>query len=171
MAFTTPATYSTGELMTATKMNLIRDNILALKDPPSDVITLDTTNYTLSSVTWTAIDSTNLSISLDTVGGVIEVGFMGVFNYTAGGNRNGKLDIYIDGVAMFGDDGVSSVGLTTAPIAPGVGFVVRKEGLTAGTHVIRIYWKCGNAADTFTLYAGAGTAQADNHPHFWAIER
>lgn len=171
MAYTTPATYSTGELMTATKMNLIRDNIIALKDPPSDVITLDTSNYTLSSTSWTAIDSTNLSISLDTVGGVIEIGFVGVFNYTAGANRSGKLDIYVDGVAMFGDDGVASVGLTTATIGHTTTIVVRKEGLSAGTHTIRIYWKCDNAADTFTLYAGAGTANADHHPHFWAIER
>jgi len=173
MAWVAPSTRSTGDLITASIWNAdIVANTLSLKDPPSDVKDInEAANYTLASVSWTDIDATDLSIAITTTGGVVEVGFIGNFSY-ATTSRSGKVDVDIDGNRVGTDDGLALVrGVGTETAYASVGFVVRKEGLTAAAHTIKMQWKCENAADTLTLYAGAGTANLDTHPQFWAIER
>ena len=75
MAYTVPKTWAVDEVLGATDMNTyVRDNIVALKDPPSFLTAFASGELVLSTTatTFTAISSA-LSASLGTYGGDIMV--------------------------------------------------------------------------------------------------
>lgn len=163
MTWTTPRTWSTGELVTASLLNThLRDNLDALKNPPSDsYLANESANYTTTSTSFVDVDATNLVFTLDTGGGDVQVAFNGV----VGGNGTVYFDVEVDGVRFAGDDGITRTinGSTHA-----LSFIILVEGLAAGSHTFKLQWKV--SASTGTLYAGAGTANFDVHPQFWARE-
>lgn len=162
MAYTTPRTW-TEELVTASLLNeQLRDNMVALKDPPTDAHDINEgADYTTSANTWADIDSTDLSSTITTTGGDVLLWFVGTVNVTSG---RGHFDFTVDGTRVGGDDGlVRTPGASVVAIVPLI-YLVRD--LAAGQHTFRVQWKSAGA----TLWAGAGTANADVHPHFGARE-
>ncbi|MGB1287333.1 MAG: hypothetical protein ACPG7F_12415 [Aggregatilineales bacterium] len=168
MTWTTPRTWLTGEILTASDMNThLRDNLDALKDPPTDHYMLDEiSNYSTTSTTFVDIDNTNLSLTIETTGGDVLVGFVGGFTSTVNGIVFLELDL--DGVVVGGDDGITAgICETTAP-GTTMSFVWLLTGLSAGSHTVALQWRV--TGGTARLYAGAGTTSADIHPQFWIRE-
>ena len=177
MAWTTPKTW-TAETLAATDMNThIRDNLNALKTPPTEVYNgNEGTDLTLSSASWADLDATSGKFSLDitTTGGDVMFGFSANFN-PVGGNSVLYLDIMIDGVAWanttFGaTSGVFAVPLsnTANAIDGGVNLVRLLQDIPAGTHTFKMRYKV--LGSNITLFRAAGTADADIMPQFWVRE-
>jgi hypothetical protein len=164
MAWTEPKTdWALGELVTQSDLNAIGDNLAALKEPPSANYELDEgSDYTTTSSSFVDIDATDLALTIETTGGDILVGFIGSFN-SSGDNHN-FLEIDLDGSPVGGDDGICKWRDRNEK----TGFVYLITGVSAAPHTIKLQWK--RDAGTLTLYAGAGTSDADAHPQFWARE-
>lgn len=169
-SWTTPRTWTTGELVTKSIMDThVRDNLNALHTPTSFYCVIDQgANYTYTTTTFADIDSTNLSSGARTwAGGLVLVGFSGSMQHS----NNAAifyLDVAIDGSRVGGDDGLIVVDqAATANEASNISFTTLIP-VSAGSHTISIQWKTSGA--TLTLYAGAGTANYDIHPRFFGIE-
>jgi hypothetical protein len=68
-AWTTPRTWVTDELVTASMLNThIRDNLNALKTPPHNSYST-TGNYSTTSTSWVDVDSGNMSLTVVSAGG------------------------------------------------------------------------------------------------------
>jgi len=163
MGWSTPHTWQSGELVTATLLNThLKDNLDFLKAPPTALYTLNQgSDYTTTSTSFVDVDATNLSLTITTAGGDVLIVFTGY----GGGTSRLYFDILIDGVRMAGDDGfVSAVNAVNTPVA----IVVLKQGLAPGSHTFKLQWKVNSG--TGTLYAGAGTSGADVHPQFFVRE-
>lgn len=175
MAWSSPITWSSS-LVTVSQFNQqIRDNMNALKDPPTALHTVDRTpvegDYTTSSTSFITVDGTNLALSITTAGGDIFVGFVGtVFHSATAGNHRVFFDVTLDGVSVVGDDGICAAFFTsgTAPEVMPVAFVYLIDSPSAGAHTIRLRWRVNSG--TVGLYAGAGTSNGNLHPQFWVRE-
>jgi hypothetical protein len=74
MTWTLPKTWFAGELVTANLLNThLRDNLNALHARPKVVYKDNACSYSTSSSTLVDVDSSNLSLSLDTTGGDVLV--------------------------------------------------------------------------------------------------
>lgn len=173
-AWSSPRTWSAGELVTASLFNThLRDQLNALKAPPTDYYNVDeASNYTTTSTSFTDVDATDLALSITTTGGDILVMFSGSYNVN---NTIGRLflEIDLDGSAQATNDGALAYygnGITNidGAILP-ISFQRWLFGVSAGAHVIKLQWKV-SSGHTATLYAGAGTSNADIHPQFSARE-
>jgi hypothetical protein len=163
MAWTAPKTWVVGEAVTAADLNAhIRDNLLALKAPPTTLIKLDeSSDYTTTSTSFVAIDNTKLNLSITTTGGdVLIVFFANLSNSTS----HVQLDVEFDGVAIGGDNGLIRVsgGSGNYGLAS---LSCLKQSVSAGTHSVRMMWKVPSG--TGTLYSGT---TLDIHPMFWVRE-
>lgn len=168
MTWENPKTWVTGELVTAAMLNThLRDNLNALKSPPSDdYVCNESTNYTTTSSSFVNVDATNLALTINTNGGDVMVGFHGVvINNTT--NAIIYLDVEVDGSRHAGDDGALEIQFATFTILP-ASFVRLITGLAEGSHTFKLQWKV--SAGTGTLYAGSGTPTVDSHPQLWARE-
>lgn len=162
--WTTPKTWSTGEALSASDMNThIRDNLGALKAPPTAVYTCDeVSDYVTSQTTFVDVDASNLTLTITTTGGDVMVGFHGHI-YANGGICH--LDVEVDGTREGGDDGITVV---YSNYRQAVSFTRLITNLDAGTHTFKLQWKV--TAGSAALYAGAGTANLNVHPQFWVRE-
>lgn len=165
MAWTTPSSQTTGTLITASIWNTdIVDNLIALKDPPSDYYTLNEgANYTTTSTSFVDVDAVNLALTITTTGGDVFVGFHGV---VANGSAEVFFDVDQDGARIGGDDGIIRVDHGGDP--SDCCFVRQIENPSAASHTYKLQWKV--LSGTGTLYAGAGTSNLDVHPQFWVRE-
>jgi hypothetical protein len=165
-AWVTPKTWSVDELVTASDLNThLRDNLNALKAPPSASVVLNqASDYTTSNTSFVDIDATTLALTITTTGGDVFVHFHGVVGISAGGVC---LDFTIDGTRHAGDDGIMRSGSPNE--GETLSFTRLVMGLSAGSHVFKLQWKT-TSGGTATLYAGAGTANFDVHAQFWARE-
>lgn len=169
MAYTTPRNWATGELVTATMMNVhVRDNFNAIKAPPTDTYEInEAADYTTTSATFVDIDGTDLSLAITTTGGDILVTFVGSFFNSSTGNT--YLDVTLDAVREAGDDGICGMRSPSANVIPFVmSFSWWILAPSAAAHTINLQWKTN--AGTSTLYAGAATSNADVHGFFCARE-
>lgn len=162
MAWTSPKTW-TAEPLTSSDLNThLRDNLNALKDPPSNKYTFnDSADWTTTSTSFVDIDTTDLSLAITTYGGDVLVHFFGTTTTSAG---QIFFDFTVDGTRNGGDDGLVRVPSTLTPTS----FTVLVEGLSAASHTFKMQWKVSSG--TATLYAGAGTASNDVHGQFWVRE-
>ncbi len=174
MSFTTPKTYATGDPLTAAELNQYqRDNIVALKDPPSNsYIVNEGSDYATTTTSFVVIDATNLSLAITTTGGDVVIAFTGTVRQATSG-ESVAFEIFKDTdgggfVAIAGNDGMMLVQATAAQANYPIVINWLLTGLAAGTHTFRIYWKV--SAGTATLWAGAGTGAKDLHPIFWVRE-
>ena len=162
MAYTIPKTWAVDEVLGATDMNTyVRDNIAALKDPPSFLTAFASGALVLSTTatTFTAISSA-LSASLGTYGGDIMV-FIQLQLAGDGDTRRISLDWWVNGTALYGAYAFGAGGL-----GPGVTTAAKGKmtvfgpllvtGLASGTHVFQPVWKT-NAGTAFT-WATTGAA-------------
>lgn len=173
MAWTAPRTWVAAENVTAALLNThLRDNLLALKDPPSANYELNEgADITSNSATFVDVDGTNFSLQITTVGGDVFVHFHGTVFHSAGAGSNKRVffDVDVNGARTGGDDGIMSVTISSGdPDECAVTFTRLITGLGAGTHTFKLQWKM--SAGTQGLYAGAGTGSGDLHPQFWARE-
>ena len=172
MAWTAPTTRTTGELITAAIWNTdVVDNLDALKAPPSSDSILDLGgDLTTTSTSFADVDATNLSETIVTTGGDVMVHFHGTVKGSAGFRLYFEIDM--DGSAVAGDDGIALEGVhTDATFLPGLKTVTFTRLITSvspGSHTFKLQWKVSSG--TAILYAGAGTANYDVHPQFWARE-
>lgn len=164
MAWSVPKTWATGELVTANLLNThLRDQLDALKTPPTAVYTLnESANYTTTSTSFVDVDAVNLALTITTSGGDVLVTFCGTFSHGTAGNKL-LLDVDVDGVALFGDEGLLDQGFDAIGRRNVVSFAVWRQGLAAGTHTFKLRWRTNGG--TITLYAGAGSG-SDVHPQF-----
>ena len=172
MAWIAPTTRATGILITASIWNTdIVDNLVALKAPPSaNYVLNEGSDYTTTSTTFVDIDATNLALAITTTGGDVMVGFHG--GVSVGTAEFVYFDIHesVGAARIGGDDGLLSLlsGNSNGIPNDSVGFVRLITGLSAAAHTLKLQWKV--KAQTATLFAGAGTANGDIHPQFWARE-
>jgi len=169
MAWTQPKTWSNEPLVAGDMNTHLRDNLEALKDPPSYNYESDEgADYATSSTSFIEVDPTNYVASITTNGGDVMVGFAATVVGTGGGNRV-YLNLEVDSVLVAGNDGIVLVGADVPndkyciSLAP---YLI--TGIDPGNHVIKLMWKVNSG--TFTMYAGAGTSAADVHPQFWVRE-
>lgn len=165
MAYTAPKTWAEETAEVSDFNTYIRDNQIALKDPPADEQQANEgADWTTSSTSMVDVDATDLLLSLTTTGGDVEIAFAGTF---AGGNNYVYLDVDIGGVAHAGDDGIIAHFITSTNKFS-ASFKVVATGLSAGAHSIKLQWKTNSG--TITLYGGAGTASFDLHSEFTCRE-
>lgn len=174
MAWTNPTSRAAGELVTASIWNTdVIDNLTYLKTRPSDLYKINEgADYTITgSTTYADVDATDLELSITTNGGDVLVSFYGTIAIS-GASTPEQLcfDFTIDGTREGGDDGLVAFRETADGVPKSISFSYLKTGLSAAAHLFKLQWKIGHASDTGTLYAGAGTANADFHPMFFVKE-
>ncbi len=175
--WTTPRTWAVDELLTAAKLNTdLRDNLLALKVPPQAEIVRDNgSRYATTSTTWVSVDSTNLKVSLTTVGGDVEVFFQGVLSADSATSRHVWFDFRIDGAGGYAVDQGYAGGLLRVAVQTTVGMAVqlmaRIAGLAAGAHTIEVIWR--QSGGTAYLNSDSEDANPDIEQPLllWGIER
>ena len=143
MAWTTPKTdWETGELVAASDMNEIGENLATLKQPATAVYTTTENITDRSRNSFADVDS-NFNLTLITTGGDVMVHFHGSLSY---GDR--KFDVEVDG-SRIGD---SNHGLwSTHPHDYQVSLTHLIQGLSAGSHTFKLQSKGG---DSRTLRTG-----------------
>jgi hypothetical protein len=147
MAWTNPKTWVASSPAGAAELNThLRDNLNALKSPPTDAKNVGA--HSTSSTSYVDVDSTNLSVTIETTGGDILVTFSGSGSMAAAGNF-GYLTISLDGVDQW------TGGITVATVAgyQGMSFAVWLIGVAAGSHTIKLRYKVSGS--TLTII-GAG---------------
>lgn len=168
--WTTPKTWATAEALIASDLNThLRDNLDALKSPPTDHYELnEASDYTTTSTTFVDVDGTNLSLTITPTSDTVMIGFNGaIANNTATGVV--YLDVDINGSRFAGDDGILAITSTGAGQVLNGSFVVIATGLTPDTaYTFKLQWK--QSGGTGKMWAGAGSAGADLHPQFWVRE-
>lgn len=166
--WTTPITWNVDQLVTNDDLNeQVRDNLEYLLSPNHQRIIRDNGgNYSLTNVlTFQDIDSTNLSITLETHGGPVLVRFMST-GRTNGTSNPCNLDIAVDGTRIGAAYtlGLLTLGIESTSWIP-VSLAILITGLAAGTHIFRPQWR-SSSTGTFTLRANT----SDNPTVFEVIE-
>jgi hypothetical protein len=165
MAWTTPATWTPGQVITATDLNThLRDNLNFLFSRPNSVIKRDNNaNYTTTSTSFVDVDGTNLKITLTITGSVV------LLVFTVMASSNAVFDILIDSTryASGGNDGLLATQDASSSRGP-VSAALLITGLSAGAHTFKLQWKA--VTGTATLYAGSGVGNTDFIPTLWAVE-
>jgi hypothetical protein len=156
--WTTPATWTTSQLVGASDMNTqIRDNLAFLLNGKALV------NYRITSGTWTTtsaifvqIDGTNLTATLDIKSGRVKVEFGGFFS-VANAGVDGEIDLFIDNV----DQGTIIRGVLNSNLWLNFHAYL---ALAVGSHTIDVRWKTNGS--TLTL---AGSNGGSNYPVYFAV--
>lgn len=144
------------EGVTDAKLNArIRDNMLALKDPPSDDYTAISSDPSISasSTAWGELSAFNLSLT--TGGGDVLLMLTGNAATTGAG---GYLDIAVDGNRQGGTDGILAVSFSTQIL-----LVWPIQDLAAGDHDFSVYGKLASGG-------AMGFFPSDVPPQFVARE-
>lgn len=167
MGWTTPITW-TNDVSDAADFNeQIRDNLLALKQPPTAHHEADEASlYQTFSTTYGNIDASgDWTFTFSTNGGDVLIGLAAV----ASGGTFGLLDVSVDGTRIAND---TNGGIRK--ILGGnrnVSFLRWIRGLGAGSHTFIMQWKHSTGGvNTATMQNGAGTLNNDTHPRFWVRE-
>lgn len=148
MAWTTPKSWLAGSPLGASELNThLRDNMNALKAPPTDLHDI-TASHNTTSTSWGDVDGTNLALTITTTGGDILVSFSGAGSMAAGGNF-GYLGISLDGVDLY----TNGIVYTTVAGYVGLSFAVLLQSVAAGSHTVKLRFKVSGS--TFTT-AGIG---------------
>lgn len=177
MTWTTPRTWQVDELVTADLLNThLRDNLNALKSPPSQQVVRDNeAAYSTTSTSFVVVDGTNLKITLTTTGGDVLVGFTGTAHADSTSGRQMSFDVQVDGSGGWAQDQGYAGGIVTtaiqSTIAQAVGFgPILITGLSAGVHTFAVQWRMN--AGTGYLHADADDADYRNEEPviFWARE-
>ena len=168
MAWTPPKTW-TSEPLTSVDLNAqLRDNQNYLKgrmDNSSSVLAGSASNYATSSTSFVDVDASKLSLTLNTNGGDVLLGFTAaIFS-----QRNGAkvyFNIAVDSVDYFAGDGITQLTLATSGDAhrhKPLCLVALIPGLSAGSHTFRLRWKTSSGS---TAYIEA----VNLRPQFWVQE-
>src|SRR5258708_27216246 len=170
MAWTTPPTFTKGQLVAASDLNsYVKDNTNYLLNRPQNNIKRDANGgYSTTSTSFVDVDATNLAITLTISGSAIAFGFDGWITGATTGQT--EFDVTIDGTryASGGTDGW--IGMSdTSPILGQISGTGLATGLSAGSHTLKLQWR-NRTGNTSAMAAGSGTAGQDFLVHFWAVE-
>ena len=166
MPWTTPPTFTPGQVVTATDLNsYLRDNPSYLLGRPSSVIRRNNgSDYTTTSTSFVDIDATNLAITFAVSGTAVLITFAGALRIAAATNQ-ADFDVTVDGVRYgLGANGLISMNLPNASVDNLVSFSVLVTGLAAGSHTFKVQWKVSGS--TLTLRA----TSSQNEATFCAVE-
>lgn len=145
MAWTTPKTWAPGDPLVASELNThIRDNLDALKNPPTTVFDPTSSNYTTTSSSFEDVHTTDWKLlSLDTNGGPLLICLNSVVYLDTGGTGetvNAHFDVEVDGNRIGdGDDGITYGRVSLQ--ARAVSFNYLLQGIAAGSHDFILQWK------------------------------
>lgn len=152
MSWNTLADLTTGQIVTETHMDEIRENIEYLHSPNKDLVEHNEgSDYTTTSTSFVDVDATDLSQTLTTTGGnVLVLCQVVVLSGTA---ANTYFDVDIDGT-RFGT--ANTLGLATWKVNDAndfgsitLAFIV--DGLSAASHTFKLQWRV--SAGTTTMYS------------------
>ncbi|MEO8609958.1 MAG: hypothetical protein ABI690_18840 [Chloroflexota bacterium] len=165
--WSSPKTWSVGELVTAALLNShLRDNFDFIKTPPTALYILnESSDYTTTSTSFVNVDGAKLALTITTAGGDVLVGFCGSILQSA---ATVFFDVEVDGSRTAGDDGLCVITPSTASARMNATCFKLIQGLSSGLHTFKLQWKVNSG--TATLFAGAGTANGDIHPQFFVRE-
>jgi len=167
MTYTAPKTWSTGEALTAADLNAnVRDNVTALKSPPTDTYILDGgTNYSTTSATFVDVDATNLELEITTTGGDILV-WLNASVQIGAASAAVYLEILVNTVPQGGQSGIAGVLAAASPnTVHHFGMTRLLTGLPAATYTIKLQWRV--SAGTVLMFNGdAGTVAHDIEGQF-----
>ena len=153
MAWTTPKTWTVDEVVGASDMNThLRDNLVALKDPPSAIYDGGTLTHTTTSSTFADVDAVNLKLSVTITGDTVLIGFVGECSSVSSASTLG-LDITVDGVSVTGGAGVIREHYLPTNETQNVSFVWRETGLVAGKKEFRLQFRRPVLSGTVKLYS------------------
>ena len=140
MAWTTPKTdWTTGELVSASDMNSIGENLAALKQP-APAVGETTAHITKNSGSFVDIDRDNLNLTITTRGGDVLVHFHGSVRHTDGGrSATVYFDIDVDSSRQGGNDGIMENKMDGHYHS--VSFTRLIQNLSAGPHTFKLQWR------------------------------
>lgn len=172
MSFSDPITFVSNQRLTKAQLQTaLRDNMNALKFPPTSVFTAAgmLTDWSTTSTSFTDVDATNLALSITTTGNGaagnadIMIGFTGTL-YSSTSIRI-YLRLMVDGVAIDADDGLLvSEGSGVRPVS----FMRLHPNVSAASHTVKLQWKVSGG--TGVILANAGTSTRDCRSQFWIRE-
>ncbi len=150
MAWTTPKTWTTGELVTAAQLNThIRDNLNALFNPVTGVATI-TTDITTTNTSFE--DATGLSVTLTTAGDTVLAVFTGTIGISGAANTI-FIDFHDGSTRIGGTEGLIKKLFDGTASETNGSFSHVITGLTPGSNTIKVQWR---------VDAGTGTITATN---------
>ena len=156
MTWTDPKTdWSNGDLVTADDMNEIGENLAVVRNLPT-VAHTTTADISANAGEFVDVDSANLNLTLNTNGGDVLVHFHGTVELHNG--ERATFDIDVDGSRQGGDIGILHSGIHQAGIHKAFSFTRLVQGLSAGSHSVKLQWK---SRGNIKLFHGA---------QFWARE-
>jgi hypothetical protein len=166
--WTLPKTWAVGEKVTAAMMNqYIRDNMDWLKTPPQGVyLGNESADIGLTNTSFAVVDTSKFRITLTTTGGSVLV--FGLITFINSTPTSVFWDIAANGTRKGGDDGLCLATGTSATqrlIAPVWTYF---NALAAGVWNFDLWNR--QVSGTTTISMGAGTANSDVHPQWFAAE-
>lgn len=154
MAWTTPKTnWATGELVAASDMNAIGEN-LALLGNLQKAVGTTTARISSTSKIFVDVDSSNLNLTITTSGRDVLVQFSGTVNHDGG--AKGRYDVEVDGTRLGGVDGLR---WDTEHNGMVLTFSHLVQNLSAGSHTFKLQWR-----------THGGTLNIYPYSQFWVRE-
>lgn len=173
MSYTDVPSFSDNTRFTKAQMNTyLRDNLEALKNPPTDayISVGHTADWSTTSTSFTDVDATNLALSITTTGdgaggnSDVMIGICGTV-YTSGAARI-YFQILEDGSTLNIDGDGWFVTENTG--ARGIGQIFLRVNASPGAHSYKLQWKVSSG--TAVLLANSGVSTRDCRFQFWARE-
>jgi hypothetical protein len=169
MAWTAPRDYVPGEVLTATKLNEVSDNLLHLYAKPSVILTVrgNGINETTTSTTFTPVNNTIFLGSMQCTGAPLYINVNAVLTHSVA-NTAVHVDVLIDGVTYASS--LTATAVTDGLFAPRSGtpapvrvhlagsHILPAGSLSVGSHSFSLVWRAG-AAGTATLFLSGSTCQ------------
>lgn len=162
MAWTSPITWSSNAVVTAAQLNThIRDNEnYLLSRNNNQIVRANGSNYTTTSGTFAAIDTTNLSITLTMTTTKVLLILSGVaYNSTAGSGGEIQFDFFVDGTRIGASytRGLYGFYTPTANYWCAVNLSIIAT-VTAGSRVFKPVWRTGGGTGNFVSNTGNAAA-------------
>ncbi len=168
MAWTSPKTW-TSEPLTSIDLNVyVRDNQNHIKDridSGASTAVSASKDFSTTSTAWVDVDPKELSLTLQTHGGAMLIGFTGAIRHHTD-NKATYFNIAVDDNDYFSEGGFTQFHNAARDDAfrfKPICFVVMIPALTPGTYVFKLRWKTvrGNTAVLDV---------SSTRPQFWAKE-
>lgn len=167
MAWTTPATWTAGQVIGATDLNAqVRDNLSYLFSgrPLGTKVYVGAANYTTTSATFSDVDAANLILSLSSVSSGRIIALAALY----GGSDNTassaiEVDLILDSTTRAGH---ATHGLMRGVqnVSWGMFIIGYFSGVSVGSHTIKLQFRNVTAGATATIFA-------NNFPiEMWALE-
>jgi hypothetical protein len=164
----TPANY-TGDSLKTLRVNSGETAVEFVALPIQIIERNNSGNYTTTSTTLVAVDTTNLRVSLTTTGGTVELFFEGKIDHSATAAIG--FDFHIDGTTWhYNNLGFYAGAIETAAGTPSrmTNLSAMIDGLSAGAHTFDLGWRTNSG--TATLNSNTGATLTSVPVIFWGRE-